>query len=117
DAQNSMADFSTSPFQSKELTCSSCGMTYHEFAKNGKFGCAHCYQAFAERLDPIFKRVHGGNTEHKGKVPKRAGHHMRTQQEIKLMRETLQKYVDKEEFEKAAELRDQIRSLEKGRDG
>ncbi|MCL2341908.1 MAG: hypothetical protein FWC53_02395 [Firmicutes bacterium] len=45
----------------KELKCDVCSMTYDEFVKLGKFGCANCYTAFADRIDPILKRIHGNN--------------------------------------------------------
>lgn len=99
-----------------ELQCSNCGMTYSQFAKKGKFGCAHCYQAFQSELEPVFKRVHGGNTAHKGKVPKRSGHDIRTRQQMDELKHDLQKHIREEEFEKAAEVRDHIRALEKGGD-
>lgn len=105
---------SSTPFQETgELQCSTCGMTYSQFAKTGKFGCAHCYHAFQSELDPVFKRVHGGNTTHKGKVPKRNASHIRTRQEIDELRQQLQQHIQNEEFEKAAEIRDRIYALEK----
>lgn len=106
-----------SSFQGKsELQCPKCGMTYSQFAKNGKFGCRHCYQTFQPKLDPIFKRVHGGNTTHMGKVPKRSGSDIRTRRELDQLRQELQQHVQEEEFERAAEIRDRIRSLEKKED-
>ena len=26
------------------LTCDNCGMTYEQFTRIGRFGCAHCYE-------------------------------------------------------------------------
>ena len=34
----------------KAVSCSGCGMTYEEFRKVGRFGCAACYSAFAPHL-------------------------------------------------------------------
>ena len=53
--------------------CDYCGMTYGEFRRKGKFGCSHCYESFSSYLTPLLKRVHSGNTEHVGKIPKRIG--------------------------------------------
>lgn len=41
------------------LQCEECGMTYSQFSKLGRFGCSSCYKYFSDRLDPLFKRVHG----------------------------------------------------------
>ena len=41
------------------VRCEDCGLTYSQFSKLGRFGCSSCYKYFGERLDPLFKRVHG----------------------------------------------------------
>lgn len=92
--------------------CSKCQMTYQQFARTGRFGCAECYETFSDRLDPILKRVHSGNTSHTGKIPKRIGSGIQTHRQIQQLKQQLQEHVIKEEFEEAAKLRDQIRSLE-----
>ncbi|MBO8157436.1 MAG: UvrB/UvrC motif-containing protein [Bacillaceae bacterium] len=104
----------SSPFTTVEgLKCEKCGLTYGEFTKTGKFGCAHCYQTFDDRIDPILRRVHSGNTRHSGKIPKRIGGNLHLQRELERYKEELQELIQKEEFEKAAMIRDKIRSLEK----
>ncbi|WP_280772093.1 UvrB/UvrC motif-containing protein [Salipaludibacillus daqingensis] len=95
-----------------ELKCSHCGMNYQQFAEIGKFGCANCYRSFEEKLDPIFRRIHGGNATHLGKIPKRQGKDLHIHREIKELKENLKKQIEEEEFEDAAKTRDQIRSLE-----
>ncbi len=95
-----------------QLRCEECGMTYPQFSKIGRFGCSHCYQAFAEKLDPLLKRVHSGTT-HSGKIPKRSGNQIKCKREIEQLRRELQSKIEREEFESAAQLRDQIRELER----
>jgi len=94
------------------LRCEMCGMTYSQFSKMGRFGCSHCYKHFADRLDPLLKRVHG-NTVHVGKVPKRAGGRVKTKREIDKLKKEMQSLIAQEDFESAAQLRDRIRELEK----
>jgi protein arginine kinase activator len=94
----------------QQLRCDHCGLTYSQFSKLGKFGCSSCYKHFAERLDPLLKRVHG-NTHHVGKVPKRAGGMIHYKREIEALKRELEKRIANEEFERAAQLRDQIREL------
>ncbi|MFC7061792.1 UvrB/UvrC motif-containing protein [Halobacillus seohaensis] len=100
-------------FQSnKQLKCPTCGLTYQNFAQIGKFGCGDCYKTFNERLNPIFRRVHSGNTRHDGKVPKREGGNLHLKRQIGEYKSELQRLIEQEEFEEAAKIRDQIRSLD-----
>lgn len=104
-----------SPFgmkQQREIRCEECGLTYIQFSKLGRFGCSSCHTYFAERLDPLLRRVHG-NTVHVGKVPKRTGGKIKYKREIELLKKEMQEHIEQEEFEKAAQIRDEIRSIEK----
>lgn len=105
-------DPATAGAKQPQPRCEMCGMTYAQFSKMGRFGCSHCYKQFAERLDPLLKRVHG-NTVHVGKVPKRAGGRVRTKREIDKLKREMQQRIDREDFEAAAGIRDRIRDLEK----
>ncbi|WP_018754027.1 UvrB/UvrC motif-containing protein [Paenibacillus sanguinis] len=96
----------------EHLRCEECGMTYSQFSKIGRFGCSSCYKYFNDRLDPLFKKVHG-NTVHVGKIPKRSGGHIQFKRKLDNLRQELQQRIVQEEFEAAAALRDQIRELEK----
>lgn len=102
--------------QTAEVRCKTCGLSFKEFAHAGKFGCADCYKTFNGQLDPILKRVHGGNTAHTGKIPARIGGTIHLKKQLQELRQTMKGYIEQEEFEKAAEIRDQIRSLEKGQE-
>ncbi len=97
--------------QAKPQRCETCGLTYAQFSKSGRFGCSDCYQAFGNRLDPLFRRIHG-NTTHYGKVPERTGGQIKIRKELDQLKASLQQFVASEEFEKAAEIRDRIRDLE-----
>ncbi len=94
-----------------KMQCEGCGLTYAQFGQIGRFGCSSCYRAFKERLAPLLRRIHG-STQHAGKVPQRAGGSIRLRREIEVLRSRLQSCVDREEFEEAAALRDEIRQLE-----
>lgn len=96
----------------KPLVCPECGLSYQQFIDKGRFGCVHCYESFSLKLDPIFRRVHGGNVRHHGKVPKRSGGKMQMKRQIQQLRNQMEMHVEKEEFEEAAKIRDQIRDLE-----
>lgn len=102
--------------QPKEVQCPKCKMTFAEFQQIGKFGCASCYETFSQRINPIFRRVHAGNTKHSGKIPKRIGGSLQKKKQIEEYRNELKKLVEEEAFEKAAVLRDKIKTLENGND-
>ncbi|KKB40803.1 UvrB/UvrC motif-containing protein [Bacillus thermotolerans] len=99
--------------QQQALKCEHCQTTFQEFVNRGKFGCPHCYETFQEQLTPILKRLQNGNNVHKGKIPKRMGGTLHVKKEIEELRVKLQQAIAHEEFESAASIRDQIRSLEK----
>lgn len=96
----------------ESMRCETCGMSYTQFSKIGRFGCSDCYDAFAERLNPLIKRIHG-STVHSGKIPKRSGGKIQCKRQIEELRAELNLNIASEEFEKAAQLRDQIRELER----
>ncbi len=91
--------------------CLTCGLTFSEFKNNGKFGCSDCYKYFANKLDPIFRRVHG-NSRHNGKVPNRLRSDNQFGNEINKLKEDLKLKIYSEEFEEAAVIRDKIKEIE-----
>lgn len=99
-----------------EPKCPKCGLTYQEFTQLGKFGCDECYKTFSNHLNPILRKVHSGNTTHIGKIPNRVGSDLQVRKKLEQLKGQLQKLIETEEFEEAAEVRDQIRALENGRD-
>jgi protein arginine kinase activator len=97
--------------QPREVRCELCGMSFDDFRKTGKVGCANCYRTFRDNLGPILRRLHG-STEHKGKIPGKLTECIKTGNEIEKLKEELTAAIGREEYEKAAELRDRIRTLE-----
>lgn len=102
------------PFQQeKVLQCEQCSLTFQQFIKVGRFGCASCYETFKDQLNPILRRLHSGNSSHSGKIPARIGGTIHLRRNIDDLKNHLKEMISKEEFERAAELRDEIRNLEK----
>lgn len=93
------------------LKCPVCGFTQNDFKKTGRLGCSHCYEVFAEGILPMLKNMHKGTT-HTGKFPE--GFHQRREisDRIRGLQESLDKAIEDEEFERAADLRDEIRKAE-----
>ena len=94
-----------------ETTCPDCGMTYIDFRNEGRLGCPHDYEVFREALDPLLERVHG-KLEHTGKLPSRAGESQKRQRDLMTMRRQLREAVEREDYEEAARLRDEIKEKE-----
>ena len=101
-------------FASEKSTkrCQSCGCSFEDIAKSGKVGCANCYDTFYEELLPSIQRIHG-RTSHTGKLAHSAGTEVKIRNEMIKYKNDLEKAIKEQEFEKAAELRDRIRELEK----
>jgi protein arginine kinase activator len=97
--------------QVHQQRCSKCELPFNLFMKNGKIGCSNCYNDFKEEMLDLLRRIHGSNN-HIGKIPKRAGVDIKLEREISQYRNEMQIAIKSEEFERAAELRDKIKSLE-----
>ena len=95
-----------------EIKCPNCGQTYTEFIESGKYGCSKCYEIFNKQNKPLLNRLHG-YSQHKGKIPNAVKIRLEGVQKIAIIKDELQKAVSKEEYEKAARLRDLIIEEEK----
>ena len=91
--------------------CPNCGFSQADFKKTGRLGCAQCYDTFSEGLGSLIKQMHKG-VEHVGKVPQRAVRSLARQSELKELHRNLRKAVAEENYESAAQIRDQIRKFE-----
>ena len=105
------------PARTQATRCEFCGSTYTKKEKTGQVGCAHCYELFADQLYPSIRRIHG-NTTHCGKnsgkqeAPEQKPAEMTKEQKISELKKQLDKAVSEQNFERAAELRDEIKETE-----
>ena len=94
------------------LGCAQCGLTQIELRKKGRVGCPHCYEVFAADLQNMLERIHGA-TEHCGRIPGIANSFERERIErIGELKNRLEAAIQEEQFEVAANLRDQLADLE-----
>jgi protein arginine kinase activator len=98
--------------QVDSIRCAFCSMSLADFRESGRLGCASCYSTFDQSLRALLRRVHG-NAKHAGRQyeapPPDLLHAVTALGEL---RERLRRAISQEEFEQAAQLRDQIRGME-----
>ena len=92
-------------------SCPVCGVTFYEFRQAGRLGCPHDYVCFEEELEPLLRNIHG-ETKHTGKNPRHGSSSAEAQTELIRLRREMKEAVEREDYERASELRDDIRQLE-----
>jgi protein arginine kinase activator len=96
--------------------CADCGATLHDFRTSGRVGCAQCWVTFEQPLRDLLRRLHGA-TRHTGESYRSIDASQLSLTELRqrdraALREELRAAVEGEQFERAAELRDQLRVLD-----
>lgn len=93
-----------------ELKCARCGFSQADFKKSGRLGCPECYRTFAEGLSGLLKTMHKG-VRHTGKAPEALRKTRESVDRLKILQKKLAKAIDTEDFEAAATLRDEIKTM------
>lgn len=96
--------------QAAERRCPDCNLTFREFAANGMAGCPKCYETFAKELEPTITRVHG-NSLHSGRVPAKFREKADMKKKIELLETEQKNAIRDENYERAAEIRDELKKL------
>src|SRR5260370_16286004 len=91
--------------------CPDCGIKFVDFRNNHRLGCSRDYQVFQAELMPLLENIHG-ETRHCGKTPRRYPQTKKAEAELLQLRQRLKRAVEREDYEEAARLRDQIRTVE-----
>lgn len=97
--------------QREENVCETCGFSHADFKKTGRLGCSDCYKTFGDGLDSLVKAMHKG-THHVGKVPTRYQATKLFTDRIADLKHRLKIAITDENFEEAANLRDEIKAAE-----
>ena len=98
----------------QQQVCEICGSSFYEFRHSGRLGCPHDYVCFEAELEPLIVNIHAA-TEHVGKRPKRGVNSSEQQAHLARMRQEMKEAIEREDYETASSLRDQIQELEKQR--
>ncbi|MDR4505639.1 MAG: UvrB/UvrC motif-containing protein [Candidatus Scalindua sp.] len=93
-----------------KTTCPVCDLSYLEFRSQGRLGCPMDYDAFQKGLLPLIERMHG-SSQHVGKVPANASEEVIKKNQLIQLRKELNRAVQKEDYEMAAQIRDKIYGL------
>lgn len=91
--------------------CRSCQKSFREIVQSGIVGCPECYIQFYDRLQPSIQRIHG-KTVHVGKIAAGGSPLVRKKRELSRLKEELTKALALQEYERCAQLRDQIKEME-----
>jgi protein arginine kinase activator len=91
--------------------CPTCGTSYDDFKEIAKLGCSECYAFFRDQLLPVLRNLHV-KTQHLGKFPASRGNEADAVKRITLLQEELERAVRDECYERAAEIRDEIKRIE-----
>jgi protein arginine kinase activator len=112
---NDFFGISSLPKKAEHSACSFCGSTLTDILQNGKVGCPECYSTFRDALTPLMRSLHGASL-HRGSVPQRQLAVRARNEQLGKLRKELQKALSEEDYESAASLRDEIRTLENGKE-
>lgn len=115
--------------------CDVCGGNVEKLNETGLLGCANCYETLREELLPVIKRTQGGRIRHTGRrpegwvkpakkeetqgqgAPDDGKKNMVTADPVETLTAELKAAVEREEYERAAALRDEIRALKAKEEG
>jgi protein arginine kinase activator len=91
------------------IACGVCGYLFERFQESRRLGCPNCYFAFSQIVLNYLAEFQAG-TVHTGRRPL-SGRVAETEDRMTRLTRELKKLVDREEYERAAVLRDKIANL------
>jgi protein arginine kinase activator len=95
-------------------SCPGCGMTMAGVREAGLAGCAECYRVFENELGAIIERAQAGASLHVGRHPAHAESLIDRAAARNRLAKELRDAVAREEYERAAQLRDRLQELGAG---
>ncbi len=91
--------------------CPVCGITFYQFRNSGRLGCPYDYTHFENDLEQLLINVHDA-TLHEGKRPKRAAATADSHAKMIQLRREMDDAIEREDYERASELRDELKQIE-----
>ncbi len=96
---------------SRKKLCPNCGSSWKMITRREQMGCLECYAAFAGEIRSFFSKT-VGKSRHKGKYPKRLLTYKTFLVDVIKLKNGLKEALKRENYERAALLRDRIKELE-----
>lgn len=88
--------------------CPGCGLSFQELQAKVRLGCSQCLDTFQEWIAQFVERVHGAS-QHTGKTPPNLDHRRQRENRLLKLRREMEEAIRKEDYERAAQIRDQLR--------
>lgn len=110
DAAEKQTSAEESAIEEDIAACNVCGFKFESYHKSAFLGCPRCYESFEKYIVPKLRRIHG-STIHCGKVPPRHRARLEYLRTINQLQKELSKAIEEENYEKAAQIRDQLREV------
>ncbi|MFM2297256.1 MAG: hypothetical protein RL117_963 [Verrucomicrobiota bacterium] len=96
---------------SDEKKCPHCGFSADDLSRVRRFGCSECYDVFRSEMEMILPGMQMGMC-HVGKVPRGQEEKHLHEEKMEQLRTQLDQAIESENYEAAARLRDELRTLE-----
>jgi protein arginine kinase activator len=96
---------------SQKSSCPRCGRSWQEINDRERVGCAECYTCFGKEIRALMQKTLGKG-RHRGKYPRRLLAYKKILLDVMKLKEGLKEALGREDYEKAAVLRDRIKELE-----
>ena len=112
DVTSGLFDIDRDVMNATDCECPNCKTTYYDFRTSHKLGCENCYELFKSHINTFRSNWHGFKN-HVGKVPERYREKNDSSRELARLNLNLRKAVIKEDYELAANLRDEINKFKK----
>lgn len=96
-----------------QRACPACDTRLQAVLESRRVGCASCYEHFADELPALLSVVHE-SPWHRGKTPQVTDERTQLRSDLQAKRTLLRSVLKAENYEEAAALRDEIRTLESG---
>ncbi len=95
----------------EQKACPVCGISFFEFRNSGRLGCPYDYTHFENELEPLLVNIHD-SADHCGKHPSRSAVSADSQKQLIQLRREMEDAIEREDYERASQIRDHIRQLE-----
>ncbi|MCH2136449.1 MAG: UvrB/UvrC motif-containing protein [Phycisphaerales bacterium] len=89
-------------------TCGSCGMSFAQIRQAEQLGCPQCFEMFATPVGKLLEQAQHGATHHVGRRPAGSEADLARRHETQRLMRDLEAAVAAEQYERAAEIRDEL---------